>query len=81
MVKVIGVPAQPLIEGVTVIVLIILTPVLLAGAVQEAILPVPLATSPIAVFELVHPKVAPDGTLTKLPMLMVDPGQTAILVI
>ena len=74
-----GVPVQPLSVGVTVIVLIILAPVLFRGAFHDAILPVPLATSPMAVLELVHAKVAPDGTLTKLPMLMVEPGQTAIL--
>lgn len=69
-VKIIGVPAQPLREGVTVIVPVIFTPVLLAGAIHEAILLAPLATRPILIFELVQPKVAPVGALTKGPILI-----------
>ena len=41
----------------------------------------PLATRPMAVLELVHANVAPVGLLTKLPILIVELGQTAILVI
>ena len=80
-VKVIGVPEQPFRVGVTEIIPTILAPVPLAGAVQEEILPVPLAESPIAVFEFVHAKVAPVGVLVKLLILMVVPEQTAIFVI
>ena len=48
-----GVPVQPLAAGVTVIVAITGTvPVLVA--VKEAILPVPLAASPMEVVLLVH---------------------------
>ena len=79
--KVMGVPAHPLRVGVTVIIPTIFAPVLLVGAFHDVILPVPLATRPIAVFEFVHAKVAPVGLLTKLPILMVEPGQTAISVI
>jgi len=60
---------------------VIFVPVLLAGAVHVLILPEPLAASPILVFELANEKVAPDGTLTKLPILMGVPGQTAIFVL
>ena len=79
-VKLIGFPVHPLSIGVTVIVLTILTPVLLAGAVHERILPEPLATSPILIFELIQVKVAPVGMLTKAPILMGVPGQTEIFV-
>ena len=77
-VKVIGVPEHPLRVGVTVIVPTIFAPVLFAGALHEVILPKPLADIPIAVFELLHAKVAPEGVLTKLPIFIVEPGQTVI---
>ena len=80
-VKVIGVPRHPLIVGVTEIVAVILAPVPLLGAVQEAILPEPPAISPMAVLELVQTNVAPIGVLTKFPILIVELGHTAILVI
>lgn len=41
----------------------------------------PVAANPMFVFVLTHEKVAPVGTLTKLPILIGEPGQTAILVI
>ena len=51
----------------------------LAGAVQDAIFPVPVAAeSPILVFELVQLNVEPVGELPKLPILSREPGQTAI---
>ena len=78
--KHICVPGQPFNVGVTHIVPVISEPVLLTGAVHVAILPVPTAISPIFVFELVQVKVAPEGTLPKLPMLIGDPGQTVIFV-
>ena len=80
-VKVIGVPVQPLRVGVTVIVPTIFTPEAFAGAVHEEIFPLPLATSPIAVLEFIHAKVEPIGLLAKLPILIVEPGQTVILLI
>jgi hypothetical protein len=53
MVKVWGVPAQPSKEGVTVIVAVTgAVPVLVA--VNEAMLPLPLAASPMLVLLLVH---------------------------
>ena len=54
MVKVAGVPEQPLAVGVTMIVpVIVAVPVLVIG--NEAIVPVPLAGNPIAVLEFVQP--------------------------
>ena len=48
-------PGQPYDDiGVTVMVPVIFAPVLLAGAVQDGILPDPEVPSPIAVFEFVH---------------------------
>ena len=35
----------------------------------------------MAVLEFIHAKVEPIGLLTKLPIVIVDPGQTAIFVI
>ena len=80
-VKLIGVPGQPLSEGVTVIVPTMFTPVLFAGADHDEILPVPLATSPMLILEFVQAKVAPVGLLIKLPILIGVPGQTALLAI
>jgi len=58
-------PLQLFTVGVTVIVAEIgEVPVLVA--LNEAILPVPLAAKPIAVFELVHENVPPAGVLVKL---------------
>ena len=80
-VKVIGVPVQPLRVGVTVIDPTIFTPVVFAGAVHEEIFPLPLVKSPIAAFELAHANVEPAGLLAKLPIVIVEPGQTIILLI
>jgi len=79
-VKIIGVPGHPLEDGVTVIVPVIFDPVLFVGAFQLGIFPLPLVAKPIAILEFVHKNVAPDGVLAKLPMLIGEPGQTAILV-
>jgi len=76
-----GMPGQPLSEGVTVIVPVIFAPVLLAGAFQLGIFPLPVAVKPIAVLEFVHENVAPDGVLAKLPIFIDAPGHTAIPVI
>jgi len=76
-----GVPGHPLSDGVTVIIPVIFTPVLFAGAFQLGIFPVPLEANPIAALEFVHEYVAPDGVLAKLPILIAAPGHTAIPVI
>ena len=55
--------------------------VLFRGAVHEGILPLPAAANPMSVFEFIHVNVEPAGVLTKLPILIDEPGQTAILVI
>jgi len=80
-VNVIGEPWQPLRVGITEIVPTIFTPVAFAGAVQEAIFPDPFAPSPIDVFEFVHVYVEPTGLLEKFPIVIVEPGQTEILLI
>ena len=74
-------PGHPLEDGVTVIVPVIFDPVLFVGAFQLGILPLPVAAKPIAILEFVHENVAPDGILTKLPILIDAPGQTAMLFI
>jgi len=61
--------------GVTVITPVILAFVILAAAVNGAILPVPFAANPIFIFEFVHEKEAPEGTLTKFGTLISSPGQ------
>ena len=48
-------------------------------AVNDAILPEPLAARPIAVLELVHVKVPPEGVLVKLVAATVPLLQTEIL--
>ena len=54
-VKAIVGPVQPYDDvGVTVMVPVMFAPVLLAGAVQDGILPEPEVPSPIAVFEFAH---------------------------
>ena len=74
MVKVVGVPAQPLAVGVTVIVATTgVVPVLVA--VKDAILPVPLAPSPIVGSLLVHAKVVPASGLVKVMADVVAPLQ------
>ena len=47
-------------------------------AVNEGMLPEPLAPIPMATLELVHAKVAPPGLLVKLLALIVAPAQTLI---
>ena len=63
--------------AVTVIVLVIGLLVALV-AVNEGTFPVPDAPNPIAVFEFVHPKVAPVVGLVKLLAETVAPAQTVI---
>ena len=58
-------PGHPLAVGVTVIVAVIGDDVVFV-AVNEAISPVPLAASPIAVLLFVHANVAPAVALVKL---------------
>ena len=76
--KLLVVPVQPLKVGVTEIVPIIDVFVLLAGAAQGVILPVPLAPKPINALEFTQEKEAPIGLETKSLGLMVNPGQTII---
>jgi len=72
-----GVPVQLFRLGVTLIVADIgLAPVLVA--VKDAIFPVPLADSPIAVLELVHVNVPPAGVLVKFVADTVPLVQTVI---
>jgi hypothetical protein len=72
MVKLLLVPVQPLAEGVTVIVAVIGALVVLV-AVNDAILPVPEAASPIAVLLLVQLKVVPATAPVKLTAAVADP--------
>ena len=65
-----GVPEQLLREGITEIVPVISDPVLLAGAVHEEIFPLPLATSPMFMLELVQANVAPVGALIKFGIVI-----------
>jgi hypothetical protein len=65
MVKLDGVPAQPLTVGVTVIVAVMGAVVVLV-AVKLGRLPVPLAANPIAGSEFVQKKLPPVGVLTKI---------------
>lgn len=71
------VPVHPFKVGVTVIVPVIFAAVPLAGAIQGLIFPIPLAGSPMAVFEFIHVKLEPEGALPKFGKEMVAPGQTA----
>ena len=73
----IGLPEQPLIVGVTVMVAVMGSVVLLAEE-KLGTFPVPLAGSPIVVLELVHEKVAPVGMLLKLAEDIVAPAQLVI---
>ena len=76
-VNVCGVPEQPFITGVTVMVDI--SVVATVADVKEAISPVPLAASPVAVLSFVQLNVAPDVP-TKAMLLTEPPVQTAISV-
>jgi hypothetical protein len=70
-----GVPGQPLAVGVTVIVAVIgALPVFVP--LKAAMFPVPFATKPIAVFELVQLNVAPATGLVKFVAAMFTPLQT-----
>ena len=76
-----SVPGQLLKVGSTEIVPTIVPGVLLlvlVGADQDPILPVPLASKPIDVLEFTQEKEAPIGMETKVLGLIVSPGQTAI---
>ena len=68
-------PGQPFKVGKTEIFPVIFTFVVLFGAVHGGICPFPLASIPIFVLVLVQLKPAPEGTLTKLGIVMVVPGQ------
>ena len=54
------------------------TLVLFAGAFHAGILPEPLATNPIKVFEFDHTNVEPTGTLANAAGAIFAPGQTVI---
>ena len=73
-----GDPLQPLRAGVTDNVPVIFVVATFVGAVHVAILPVPLAEIPIAVFELIHEKLALERLLTKLPIVIGVPGHAKI---
>ena len=76
--KLLGIPAQPLYVGATLIVPTIGTLVLFAGAFHDGIFPVPLAPKPIFVFEFDQANVEPTGTLAKAVGEIAAPGQTVI---
>ena len=69
-------PGQPLAVGVTVTVDVIGLAVTFVP-VNDGVLPVPLAASPIEGVEFVHPKVVPGVVLVKTPAATVDPLQMA----
>lgn len=77
-VKVLGVPVQPLAVGVTVIVATIVEPVALVTT-NWLILPVPLAPRPIAVLLLVQLKVVPVVAPENVIAVVVPPSQSAWL--
>lgn len=78
MVYVDGVPWQLLTVAVTLMVAVIgVDPVLVA--VNAGILPLPLAPNPMAVLELLHEKVPPEGILEKFVALTCELLQTVIL--
>ena len=70
-------PAQPLNVGVIAIVPAMFVEPALVEVKLET-LPVPLATSPIATFELVQAKVAPAGVLVKTVAGTIVPGHTKL---
>lgn len=78
MVKVVATPTQPFAVGATVTVPLT-AEVVPFVPVNEAIFPVPFAASPIAVLELIQPKVAPAGVLVKLMAFTVAPSHTVTL--
>jgi hypothetical protein len=73
-----GVPKQELAEGVTVMFASIGAVVVLV-AVNEAMLPVPLAAKPMAVLLFVHAKVAPAVGLVKLVIVVGAASQITTL--
>ena len=77
-VNIIGCPEHPFRVEFTVIVPVMFEPVLFDGAIHPGIFPVPLAPSPIEVFEFVQLKIEPDGEMIKLPILTGCPGHTKI---
>ena len=72
-VNVCAAPTQPFKVGVTVIIEICC--VVTVAAVNEAILPVPLAAKPVAVLLFVQLNVAPEGKLLKFIAETVAPEQ------
>ena len=74
--NVIDFPSQPFNVGIASIILTILEPVVLAGAVKAPIFPVPAAASPIAVLSFVQAMVEPVGAVTKLNAPIVAPAHT-----
>ena len=75
-----GVPAQPLLIGVTVMVALMrLDPLLVA--VKEGTLPVPDAAKPMAGLEFVQLKLTPAGVPEGLNAGMVVPSVTEISVV
>jgi hypothetical protein len=81
MVNELATPGQvlPTIEGVTVIVDVTGSPVILV-ATNAGKFVVPLAAKPIEAFELVHANVAPAGVLKKVLIGTVAPAQTVMFV-
>ena len=75
--NVMGVPAQPSSDGITVIMPVISALVALAGAVHDGIFPEPEVPSPMAVLLLVHVYVVPGILAVNAGMLIRSPGQTA----
>ena len=76
-----GVPGQALNVGVTVTVPTMVPGALLfvlAGAIHEAICPLPLTAKPICALVFDHPKMAPFGFETNVGGVIVTPGQTTI---
>lgn len=74
-----GRPGHPFLTGVTVIVPVIMTLVLFAGAVQPGIFPLPEAPRPIAVLLLVQLNVVPAGFPENAIALITVPGHTKTL--
>ena len=76
--KLAALPEHPFKVGATEILPVIFALVLFKGAVHGAICPFPLAAISILVFVFVQSKAAPEGTLTKLGIVMVVPGHACI---
>ncbi len=78
MMNVFGLPGQPFADGVTVIVAVTAT-LLLLIAVKAGIFPLPLAASPMEVLLFVHVKLVFATGLVKLMILVIAPSHTAWL--